>query len=541
MLSFYIIRLKKYISTLFTNLQGDESKTINKWYKNNFNELSKELISQKRQMDTIFQSMSEYCVVVDGNGKYINMNDAAKGLFPSNEMKCIGDWINTTKFSNEVGHTIGIDRNLPRRVINGETIKNERITMEYGNKQIHFEVNGIPVYDRNNQFLFGVLWGHDLTNLIVQQKELTLKKKQLETIINTISDMSILSISDGEGNFLSYSSNVDVYFEKDTFKQKAGSTYKKGEYLYEDGSEIEYLDMPGFRVLRGEKITNFHLIRKTEEKEVHFLCNGTPVYSEEGKLSYCVFFTLDITEQVLHKKLVPIVERLQELNSQKDKLFTVMTHDIRAPFASMISLAELLDLETDDYKEDMKVIIQTVKNRIINTYEMVDRFLDWIKSQKNGIINCPQYVKLLKIIYEVLEVFHDKINSKDIKIINNIVDNVRVYADQEILKLIFSNLISNAIKYSRRGGTIFFEIAEDQGNIIFSVRDTGIGMDPELASKFFDSIYFKSTQGTEGEEGAGLGLFISKELMGYIGGKIWMESKENEGSQFFVAIPKTEK
>jgi PAS domain S-box-containing protein len=540
-LSFYIYRLKKIIFNLYTILEEGEIKKNKRWYKNSIKELSNDLINQKRQMDTIFQSMSEYCVILNGKGQYIKANDAAKSLFPSIKTKKVGEEINIAKFIVEDGNEFGRKVNVKNRVINGETIKNERIIMQHGDRQKYFEVNGTPIYDHNGQILFGVLWGHDITNRIKQQKEITLKKEQLEIIINTISDMSILSIIDCEGNFLYYSYSGDKYFEKGAFNQKAGSMYKEGEYLYEDGSEIKYIDMPGFRVLRGEKITNFHFIRKTPERETHFLFNGTPVYDEKGKVSYCVFFTLDITEHVLHKKLIPIVERLQELNNQKDKLFTVMTHDIRAPLASMISLAELLDLEIDDYGDEIKVIIQTVKSRIINTYEMVDQFLDWIKSQRNGMNYRAQHVELLTFINVVIEVFQDKIKEKDIKILNNVIDKTTVYVDQDILKLVLSNLISNAIKYSRRGGSVTLEAKEELGNIIFSVKDNGIGMDSKQASEFFDSIYFKSTQGTEGEKGTGLGLFISKELIEYMGGKIWMESIENEGSTFSILIPTTER
>lgn len=519
-----------------SRLREDELISSSELTKEQLKDLAEELINQKKQLEAIFENMSDHCVVVDKAGKYIKVNKAAKEFIPSIKVSEVGDWLKCGRYYDILGNEIHSGTIPAVRLIHGETFSNYRLIVKNSDQEVHFDVNGTPVYDENGEFLFGVLCSHDVTALITHEKEIMVKNEQLETIVNTMSDMAILSISDREGNFLYYSNSANGYFEENTFNVKAGSTYRRGEYLYEDGSVIELTDMPVFRVLRGEKVINFHFVRKTTKGEIHFLLNGTPVYDMEGTLTHGVYFNMDITDQVQHKRIVSAMEQLATLNALKDKLFTVVTHDIRNPLATLVSMMELLEGEKEhccEYKE----IITSVGEQIKNTYFMVENLLDWFRSQKNNPVFSPRIWNLSKIACEAVNVYQNNAETKGIQISNNIDEDLTVFADKDMLEFVLRNLVNNAIKYTGNGGVITLQANKPGKKVIVSVSDNGVGIDTEKVKTLFNLADTSSTIGTAGEKGTGLGLLICKEFAEHNDGELWLESIHGEGSTFYFSIP----
>lgn len=498
--------------------------------------LAGELYIQKKQLESIIENMSDHCMVVDGNGQYIQVNKAAREILLDIKLKKVGDWLQRARCFDIHGNGILADALPAARVMRGETLADDRLIFKDHAKEIHFDMNGAPVYDQQGHFLFGVILGRDVTERVKREKEMLLQKEQLETIINTMSDLSILSIVDKEGKFLHWSNGANNYFSQEVFEQKAGNSYAKGTFYYENGIEIEYHDMPVFRVLRGDILKNFHYFMKTQKGEIHFLINGTPVYNKQGELVYGVVFNLDITEQVHNKLLVPALEKLEIRNQLKDKLFTVISHDIRDPFAAMVNVIELLELE-ESYNADMVEIIHTVKEYAYNIYGMVENLLEWVKSQREGLIRNPSSVHLSGLFQEVLKVYQLKSEAKGITFINQIDDYTFVFVDKYMLQLVLQNLLSNATKFSKNGGQIMLGAKVSGENVILSVSDTGIGIEPEKIKFFFDDRTIISKLGTAGEKGVGLGLLLCKDFVHLNGGEIWLESILGQGSTFYVKLP----
>lgn len=494
-------------------------------------------LQQKKQLETIIEHMSDQCIVVDRTGRHILVNKAAKDLLPDIEIKQIDDWLEGARYYDEEGNELDAASLPIAKVLKGEILKNRRVVLKNDEKEIHFNVNATPVYDEKENFLFGVLCCHDVTEMVLHEKEILLQREQLETIIETISDMAMLTISDGDGNFLRYSKSATGYFSEDVLKAKAGSTYKKGMFFNSDGSEIQYEYLPVARVLRGEKVRNYHWIMKSAKQETHFLFNGTPIYDKNGRLVFGIYFTLDITEQVLHERLIPVAEKLAELNELKSRLFTAVAHDIREPLAAMVSLTELLEEELESSDPENMEIVKLVKEQVHNTSFMVENLLEWFKSQKEGFTYRPSSWQLSAIIGNVLELFRIKAEIKSISIIDSIRKDIRIFADREMLELVLRNLLSNAIKYTGIGGQIILHARSYGEKVILSVQDTGIGIDPEKAETLFCAAHAGSTAGTMGEKGMGLGLLISKEFVQRNGGELWVESMPGSGSTFFLSVP----
>lgn len=385
----------------------------------------------------------------------------------------------------------------------------------------------------------------DITDFKIYEKEslhiAELKNINLiETIKNTIADSAALSIIDNEGNLL-YNNNLKhINHDHDIYKAIRGLENLKGVYFSADGHEIDYRDMPFFKVLRGENVSAFHLMMNEPKGEVHFSINGTPIFDDEGNLACAVFFTLDITEQVVYKKLVPTVEQLTVHNQLKDKLFTVVAHDIRDPIASLVSMMELLGGESEFYSE-YREIFTAVREQVHNTYSMVENLLEWFKSQKESLVFSPLIWNLSKIAEEAVGVYRKKAEDKRIKIFNEIDEDLTVFADKDMLELVLRNLINNAIKFTGIGGFVSLKANQSGKCLIISVSDSGMGIAPERTKTLFKEAFSRSTLGTAGEKGTGMGLLICKEFVERNGGELWVESIPGRGSTFYFSSPSSDK
>jgi len=522
----------KICEELFISKTESDKKTLR--------DLEEELIIVKKQLESILENMSDHCVLLNKSGEYIKINKVHQKLFPFIQTGQRGDSLKGVKYFNSQGKEINAGSLPEAKVINGEMLLNYRLLLKNGDIEMYFNLNGMPVYDEKGEFLFGIIVSHDITDLVLLEKEIILQNIQLETIIKIIPDMAILSISDQEGNHIRNSKAIKRNFSEDTFKVQAGFN-KKGVFFYQDGREMDYFDMPELRVLRGEEVYNFHFISKNKKNDRHHLFNGSPIYDQHGNLRYGVFFTLDITEQVLHQRLIPVTEQLEALNALKDKLFTIVTHDIRNPMATMVSLIELLEGEKETYSPENIEIIEAVKEQVNNIYTIVENLLEWLKSQQKGLVYDPLVWDLSEIVQEVVNSYQINAGIKGLNITSGILEGTNVFADKDILELVLRNLLSNAVKFTDNGGFISIQAFESGNEIIVAIQDNGIGMSHAKAKSLFREAYVNSTRGTAGEKGIGLGLLICKEFVTRNGGEIWVDSTLGKGSTFRFSLLNSDK
>jgi signal transduction histidine kinase len=359
------------------------------------------------------------------------------------------------------------------------------------------------------------------------------RKIRLDEAIRAASDMVHIFVLDHNADFVYDSHNSDRIF---TGHYGVGPFGRKG-YNKSNNPVIGYFLQPVLKVLKGEKIVNLHSVVKKNEKDIHLLFNGFPLYDKNGGTAYGVYFILDITEAIRHENLVDITRHLADMNSLKDKLFSVFTHDIRNPIATMVSLVELLEQDKECYSEEFREIMEEVKNQVHYTYNIIENLLDWLNCQRNGIVLSPAKWKLSEIIKETISLYLVSADMKGIKLGYKLDKDFVIYTDKEILGLILRNLLSNAIKFTNQGGSVTIEAYETDKELTIAVTDTGIGMDEEKVRNLFHEGYISSTLGTAGEKGIGLGLLICKEFTLKIGGKIWTESIPGEGSTFYISLP----
>ena len=231
--------------------------------------------------------------------------------------------------------------------------------------------------------------------------------------------------------------------------------------------------------------------------------------------------------------------KLKESNMSKDKFFSIIAHDLKAPFNSLLGFSELLVKEIQSnnlvYIKKYAHLIHKVSNQ---SYSLLNNLLDWSLAQTGGMKFNPEKVNFTEMSNELIDYFNNIAQNKKISIKSTINSNLELVADRNMLTTIIRNLLSNAIKYTPQDGEITISATKDIKETNISIKDTGVGIKTEDLGKLFKIEEASSTRGTENEKGTGLGLILCCDLVEKHNGKIWVESKVGSGSLFSFTIPR---
>ena len=255
------------------------------------------------------------------------------------------------------------------------------------------------------------------------------------------------------------------------------------------------------------------------------------------------FFTIvaDITElKIKEQKIKEQNQELTELNTSKDKFFSIIAHDLRGPLGGLMGLTELMADETKQFTpEQNKELKLTLSHSTRNIYTLLENLLEWSQIQQGNIAFSPQMLDLRKLVNDCMKSVAESAEKKAIEIVTDIPAETKVFADINMLQTTIRNLATNAVKFTQHRGTvtISFNVA-DNGSAIISVKDTGIGMSKKLLDDLFKLDVDTRRKGTNGEPSTGLGLLLCKEFVEKHGGNLWVESEEGKGSEFNFSIPK---
>jgi two-component system sensor histidine kinase/response regulator len=239
-----------------------------------------------------------------------------------------------------------------------------------------------------------------------------------------------------------------------------------------------------------------------------------------------------------HLELKRARDGLKEANAAKDKFFSIISHDLRTPFAIIIGFAEyLIDNfgKTDDVKSlELYQDILSISKR---SHQLFENLLQWARSQAGCIEFKPEVLNIHEIVKDVVGLVKDRAKEKGIQLITDVPDNLIVRADKNMLSTILRNLTNNAVKFTQAGGRVEIMMQRENGGYQICVTDDGVGIPKAALNKLFRIDEHISTHGTDQEEGAGLGLILVREFVEKHGGRISVESEEGKGSRFTVNFP----
>jgi len=236
-----------------------------------------------------------------------------------------------------------------------------------------------------------------------------------------------------------------------------------------------------------------------------------------------------------NQQIIAQKQELEESNEEKNKLFSIIAHDLRSPLNSIQSFLELLS--EHQLEQDEKLLIERELLALTkNTSDMLFNLLSWSKAQMDGVTVKKASINVYETLSKTLDIQSTIAHKKTINLVNAIDQHTCIVADRDMLQLVIRNLVNNAIKFTPEGGKIIVSSEVANNEFILAVKDNGIGISFEMQDGLF-SLRTKSTFGTNNEKGVGLGLVLCKEFTELQGGKIWFQSTPKVGTAFYISIP----
>jgi signal transduction histidine kinase len=310
---------------------------------------------------------------------------------------------------------------------------------------------------------------------------------------------------------------------------------------YGEPASVVWPDQPAFlKHLQNSKGEACELILGAGETKRVYLASVSDILNFKRVKVGRLVVIHDITHRhLLQEKVRMNEEKLRLMNSEKDKLFSIIGHDLRSPISAFIGLTEMLADDTYDISPDEKKSLAIQMNESARSlHGLLENLLEWAKMQREEVKAEKDFVVLSQLFDRVYRLYRDSLNTKSITFYNRLPAHLRVYADENMMFTLARNLVSNAVKFTPRGGQITIAEPDCQpGEVGFMVCDTGIGIPPKILEGLFHIDTKTNRPGTEGETSTGLGLILALEFAERNQGKITVESEVGKGSCFKVVFP----
>ena len=264
-----------------------------------------------------------------------------------------------------------------------------------------------------------------------------------------------------------------------------------------------------------------------------------PLIGLEGELLGYVKILRDLTERKQSEDVIKnYINELKELNTHKESVLAILSHDLRSPLTSIIGTAKYLKENFHKMKPDaVQEMLDLLYKSSTDELNMLDYLVEWARIKYAADAFSPTKIKLTDYINKVFETLKENASINTINLHHDVEENVNVFADGKMLISIIQNIVSNAIKHTGKGGTITVSAKTKDDKIIVQVKDNGVGMSQQIMEKLFTPQMKSLSETREKNKGAGIGLLLVKGFLEKNDGEIWVESVEGEGSSFYFTLP----
>ncbi|MBU2492446.1 MAG: PAS domain-containing sensor histidine kinase [Bacteroidetes bacterium] len=501
-------------------------------------------IHQKLLHNTI-NSIHECISITDMNDIIIYVNKAFIETYGYSEEELIGKSIYLVRSENL--------NDSANSSINKKTIDGGWQGEIYNKKKdgtvflIHLRTS-IVKDDHNNPIaLVGI--AEDLTEKIIARQVLKEAEDKYHNLFWELKDAVYESTPDGKFIDLNPSA-MELFGIKD--KSKISDDINAASFYLNPG------DREKFKLVleREGSVTNYEIEIKNRKGEIlTVLETASVVKDSSGNIKSYNGILRDITETKrqedkfkqyirdiaeANKRLYESEIELKKLNASKDKLFSIIAHDLRSPFTSLIGLSDFLLEDIEDFsKDEIKNFVIKINESARNVFKLLENLLQWSKLQTGGLEFYPVKFDMYTVVIEAVNLLGNNAAQKSIKLINEMKKELFVVGDYNMVFSLVQNLISNAIKFSNADGNVRISYEFDDDYIYTKVEDSGIGMNNKDLLKLFRIDTHHTTLGTANEKGSGLGLVLCKELVEQNGGVINVKSELGKGTTFIFSLPKS--
>ena len=494
----------------------------------------KDIIELKLAEETLKESLKRYQSVVENVGEGIGLvnpdeifvfaNPAAERIFGVGKGELLGK--NLKEFFSEKHYLIILNQTKIRKKGQSSNYENE-LTLRDGRKR-NIIITAVPQYDDNEKFIgtYGIF--RDITDSKKAEMALRKSEESYRLLVNSIPDTSIHLLD----RDMRYQVVGGGELEKNNFdKSKVEGMTLREAFPKEVADTFEPLFS---KALNGQPTT-------VEMEYGNFIYSQQilPVKNNE----YGIFGVIQISVNITERKKSELIinqknSEFLKLNVDKDRFISILSHDLRSPFNTILGFSNLLRDNIRQYSiDEVENLVNYVYQSALGAFNLLEDLLKWARTQSDKIPFEPQELSFTYICKNIVETLKPSADVKNI-IINHLTSgDIIVFADMDMLSTVLRNLVSNAIKFTNKNGVINILAEKNPGNVTISVTDNGIGIAPNNIVKLFDISQIYSTPGTAEEEGTGLGLLLCKEFVVKHGGNIRVQSEIGKGTEFKFTLP----
>jgi PAS domain S-box-containing protein len=367
-----------------------------------------------------------------------------------------------------------------------------------------------------------------------------LKKKYIPTaefysqIIDSLQDYSIFTL-DKDFNINSWSSGSTKIFGYET-DEVIGESF---DIIFTDEDLKSGIPKREIETALEEGRATDNRWHITKDKTLFYAYGLVfPLIGLDGEMMGYVKILRDLTERKQSEDAIKkYVRELEDLNTHKESVLAILSHDLRSPLSAIIGTTKYLK---DNFQKMKPEIVQEMLNLLYKSatdeLEMLDYLVEWARIKYASDVFNPEQIKLTDYINKVFESLNETAAINTINLNHEVDVNTTVFADEKMLISIIQNIVSNAIKHTEKDGSITISATSKEDKIIVRIQDTGIGMSQEIIEKLFTPQMKTLSETRKKNKGAGIGLLLVKGFLEKNGGEIWVESIEGEGSSFYFTL-----
>ncbi|MFH0758382.1 MAG: PAS domain-containing protein [Bacteroidota bacterium] len=484
---------------------------------------------------TLVDSMPDWIYIKDRESRFILAN---KHMASYHGIESPEEMTGKTDFDYYPGEIARGFHNDEQMIMDsGESIINkEEVVRDSKGNELILSTTKIPVKNKSGETVGIVGIGRDIT----RQKKDQVRLRELSMVASGTGHVVV--IMDADGNFKWVNRGFEIRYGAtlDEFVKK------RGRNLRENSSQ-ELIDEILVEVIRtGKPYTYTTRTMDLDSKDAWYQTIITPILNDRGAVTSMFLIDSDITAlkkadlQIKQQKyeLESQRDQLKNLNASKDRLFSIIAHDLKNPFQAIIGFAELLKDQYNTLDQpEVNEYLACIYNSSTSAYDLLYNLLEWARAQTRSIRIRPQQLLVRKEVGEIMDLLCAQAKNKEIALVNDVEPDTAVLADVNMLHTILRNLIANAIKYTFEGGKITLSATRKEKHVEIHVNDTGLGMTEDKIKTLFSIDKAESTPGTSGENGTGLGLLVCYEFLEMNNGFMKVQSEPGEGSTFTVTLP----